>query len=263
MNRGWWRCCRWWSSRWCMCMNRGWWRCSIRGCVSIAGLRVGVILVLWWVVWRWFRISLWLVWRVVWFWLRWIVGLLLRWVVRFLRWVVWLGAWLWVLRVIRRRLLWVLRVISRLRVSWFMSRLMLGWRWWGSIGIVRLRFRIGFRVLLGIGLVDRLLVFRLWVGLWIWLRVWLVGRLGVLLRIWLRVLLGVRLVHWLMVLRFRDWFSSRLRVGFRNRSRVDRGRVGWWGRRVVRWRWWTIRISISSHDLVVASVLLELVHGDP
>merc|ERR1719233_1936553 len=113
-------------------MNRGWWRCSIRGRMSIAGLRVGVILVL--------------------------------------RGVVWLGAWLWVLRVIRRRLLWVLRVISWLRVSWlrvswFMSRLMLGWRWWGSIGIVRLRFRIGFRVLLGVGLVDRLLVFRLRVGL--------------------------------------------------------------------------------------------------
>jgi len=31
---------------------------------------------------------------------------------------------------------------------------------------------------------------------------------------------------------------------------------------VVRWRWWTIRISISCHDLVVASMLLELVHGD-
>merc|ERR1719233_420867 len=211
-------------------MNRGWWRCSIRGRVSIAGLRVGVVLVLRGVVWR-----------VVWFWLRWIVGLLLWWVVWFLRWVVWLGAWLRVLRVIRRRLLWVLRVISWLRVSWFMSRLMLGWRWWGSIGIVRLRFRIRFRVLLRIGLV---------------------GRLGVLLRIGLRVLLGVRLVHWLMVLGFRDWFSSRLWVGFRNRSRVDRGRVGWWGRRVVRWRWWTIRISISSHDLVVASMLLELVHGD-
>merc|ERR1719233_2467419 len=151
-------------------MNRGWWRCSIRGRMSIAGLRVGVILVLWGVVWRWFRISLWLIRRVVRFWLRWIVGLLLRWVVWFLRWVVWLGAWLWVLRGIRRRLLWVLRVISWLRVSWlrvswFMSRLMLGWRWWGSIGIVRLRFRIGFRVLLGVGLVDRLLVFRLRVGL--------------------------------------------------------------------------------------------------
>merc|ERR1719193_2525859 len=119
-----------------------------------------------------------------------------------------------------------------------MNRLMLGWRWWGSIGIVRLRFRIGFRVLLGIGLVSRP---------------------GVLLRIRLRVLLGVRLVYWLVVLGLRDWFSSRLWVGFRNRSRVDRGRVGWWGRRVVRWRWWTIRISISSHDLVVASVLLELV----
>merc|ERR1712083_1094389 len=136
--------------------------------------------------------------------------------------------------------------MSWLRVSWFMNRLMLGWRCWGPIGIVRLRFRIGFRVLLGIGLVDRLLVFRL----------------GVLLRIRLRVLLGVRLVHWLMVLRLRDWFSSRLWVGFRNRSRVDRGRVWWWGRRVVRWRWWTIRISISSHDLVITSVLLELVHGD-
>merc|ERR1719233_375166 len=73
---------------------------------------------------------------------------------------------------------------------------------------------------------------------------------------------GVRLVHWLMVLGLRDWFSSRLWVGFRNRPWVDRGRVGWWGRRVVRWRWWTIRISISSHDLVIASVLLELVHGD-
>merc|ERR550519_1343891 len=130
-------------------MNRGWLRCSIRGRVSIAGLRVGVILVLWWVVWWWFRISLWLVWRVVWFWLRWIVGLLMGWVVR-------LWAWLWVLRVIRLRLLWVLRVISWLRVSWFMSRLMLGWRWWGSIGIVGLRFRIRFRVLLGIGLIDRL-----------------------------------------------------------------------------------------------------------
>merc|ERR550519_259990 len=87
-------------------MNRGWWMCSIRGRVSIAGLRVGV---LWGVVWWWFRISLWLVWRIVWFWLRWIVRLLLRWVVRFLSWVVWfllrwvvrLGAWLWVLRVIR------------------------------------------------------------------------------------------------------------------------------------------------------------------
>merc|ERR1719430_207856 len=171
MNRGWWWC--WW----CMCMNRGWWWCSIRGCVSIAGLRVGVILVLWGVVWWWFRISLWLVWRVVRFLLRWIVGLLLRWVVWFLRWVVWLGAWLW-----------VLRVISWLRVRWFMNRLMLGWRWWGSIGIVRLRFRIGFRVLLGIGLVDRLLVFWLRVGLRIRLRVWLVGSLGVLLRIGLRVL---------------------------------------------------------------------------
>jgi len=198
-------------------MNRGWWRCSIRGRMSIAGLRVGVILVLWGVVWRWFRISLWLVWRVVGFWLRWIVRLLLGWVVRvllrwivgLLRWVVRLGAWLWVLRVIRR-------------LSWFMSRLMLGWRWWGSIGIVRLRFRIGFRVLLGIGLVDRLLVFRLWVGLWIWLRVWLVGRLGVLLRVRLRVLLGVRLVYWLMVLGLRDWFSSRLWVRFRNRSRIHR-----------------------------------------
>merc|ERR1719233_177599 len=225
MNRGWWRC---------MCMNRGWWRCSIRGRMSIAGLRVGVILVLWGVVWWWFRVRLWLVRWVVWF---------LRWVVRFLRWVVWLGAWLW-----------VLQVISWLRVRWFMNRLMLGWRWWGSIGIVRLRFRIGFRVLLGIGLVDRLLVFRLRVGLRIWLRVWLVSRL--------RVLLGVRLVHWLMVLGLRDWFSNRLWVGFRTRSRVDRGRVGWWCRRVVRWRWWTIRISISSHDLVVASMLLELVHGD-
>merc|ERR1719233_579980 len=99
-----------------------------------------------------------------------------------------------------------------------MNRLMLGWRWWGSIGIVRLRFRIGFRVLLGIGLVDRLPVFRLRVGLRIWLRVWLVSRFGVLLRIRLRILLGVRLVHG-----FRDWFSSRLWVGFRNRSRVDRG----------------------------------------
>merc|ERR1719233_2644054 len=125
-------------------MNRGWWRCSIRGRVSIAWLRVGVILVLRGVVWWWFRISLWLVWRVVWFWLRWIVRLLLRWVVR-------LGAWLWVLRIIRRL------VISWLRLSWFMNRLMLGGRWWGSIGIVRLRFRIGFRVLLGIWLVDRLL----------------------------------------------------------------------------------------------------------
>merc|ERR1719193_791057 len=122
-------------------MNRGWWRCSIRGRMSIAGLRVGVILVLWGVLRRWFRVSLWLVWRVVWFLLRWIVWLLLRW-------VVWLVAWLWVLRVIRRRLLRVLRVISWLRVRWFMNRLMLGWRWWGSIGIVRLRFRIGFRVLL-------------------------------------------------------------------------------------------------------------------
>merc|ERR1712212_598810 len=154
--------------------------------MSIAGLRVGVILVLWWVVWRWFRISLWLVW--------WVVGLLLWWVVWFLRWVVWLGAWLWVLRVIRRL------VISWLRVSWFMDRLMLGWRWWGSIGIVRLRFRIGFWVLLGIGLVDRLLVLRLRVGLRIWLRVWLMSRLGVLLRIRLRVLLGVRLIYWLMIL---------------------------------------------------------------
>merc|ERR1719233_1228221 len=98
---------------------------------------------------------------VVWF-LRWVVWFLLRWVVR-------LGAWLWVLRVIRRL------VISWLRVSWFTSRLMLGWRWWGSIGIVRLRFRIR-------------------------LRVWLGSRLGVLLRIGLRVLLGVRLVYWLMVL---------------------------------------------------------------
>merc|ERR1719233_2673217 len=175
-----------------MCMNRGWWRCSIRGRMSIAGLRVGVILVLWWIV------GLLLRW-VVWF---------LRWVVRFLRWVVWLGAWLW-----------VLRVISWLRGRWFMNRLMLGWRWWSSIGIVRLRFRIRFRVFLGIGLVDRLLVFWLRVGLRVWL--------------------GVRLVYWLVVLGFRDWFSSRLRVGFRNRSRVDRGRVGWWGRRVVRWRWWT------------------------
>merc|ERR1719233_2110455 len=218
-----------------MCMNRGWWRCSIRGRMSIAGLRVGVILVLWGVVWL-------LLWWVVWF---------LRWIVRFLRWVVWLGAWLW-----------VLRVISWLRGRWFMNRLMLGWRWWGSIGIVRLRFRIRFRVFLGIGLVDRLLVFWLRVGLRIWLRVGLVSRLRVLLRIRLRVLLGVRLVYWLVVLGFRDWFSSRLRVGFRNRSRVDRGRVGWWGRRVVRWRWWTIRISIASHDLVVACVLLELVHGD-
>merc|ERR1719233_1895857 len=119
-------------------MNRGWWRCSIRGRMSIAGLRVGVILVLWGVVWWWFRISLWLVWRVVWFWLRWVVRILLRWVVWLLRWVVRLGAWLWVLRVIRRL------VISWLRVSWFMNRLMLGWRWWGSIGIVRLGFRIGF-----------------------------------------------------------------------------------------------------------------------
>merc|ERR1719233_561223 len=142
MNRGWWRC---------MCMNRGWWRCSIRGRMTIAGLRVGVILVLWGVVWWWFRVRLWLVWRVVWFWLRGIVGLLLRWVVwflrwvvRFLRWVVWLGAWLW-----------VLQVISWLRVRWFMNRL-----------------------LLGIGLVDRLLVFRLRVGLRIWLRVWLVSRFG-------------------------------------------------------------------------------------
>merc|ERR1712212_1067842 len=118
--------------------------------MSIAGLRVGVILVLWWVVWRWFRISLWLVW--------WVVGLLLWWVVWFLRWVVWLGAWLWVLRVIRRL------VISWLRVSWFMNRLMLGWRWWGSIGIVRLGFRIGFRVWLRIGLVDRLLVLRFRIG---------------------------------------------------------------------------------------------------
>merc|ERR1719233_2409594 len=119
--------------------------------MSIAGLRVGVILVLWGVVWRWFRISLWLVRRVVRFWLRWVVWFL-RWVVWSLRWVVWfllrwvvrLGAWLWVLWVIRRL------VISWLRVSWFMSRLMLGWRWWGRIGIVRLRFRIRLRVLLGI-----------------------------------------------------------------------------------------------------------------
>merc|ERR1719233_675847 len=116
-----------------------------------------------------------------------------------------------------------------------MNRLMLGWRWWGSIGIIRLRFRIRFSVLLRIGLVDRLLVFRLRVGLRIWIRVWLVSRLG--------VMLGIGFIPWLMVLGFRDWFSSRLWVGFRNRSRVDRGRVGWWGRRVVRWRWWTIRIS--------------------
>merc|ERR1719233_2679164 len=116
-------------------MNRGWRRCSIRGRMTIAGLRVGVILVLWGGVWR-----------VIWFWLRWVVGILLRWVVGLLRWVVRLRAWLWVLRVIRRL------VISWLRVSWFMNRLMLGWRWRGSIGIVRLRFRIGFRVLLGIGL---------------------------------------------------------------------------------------------------------------
>merc|ERR1719233_2039503 len=97
---------------------------------------------------------------------------MLRWVVWFLRWVVWflvrwvvrLGAWLWVLRGIRRLgLSWV-------RVSWFMNWLMLGWRWWGPIGIVRLRFRIGFWVLLGIGLVDRLLVFRLRIGLRIWSR---------------------------------------------------------------------------------------------
>merc|ERR550519_3145127 len=205
-------------------MNRGWCRCSIRGRMSMAGLRVGVILVLWGIVWRWLRVSLWLVWRVVRFWLRWIVRLLLRWVVRFLRWVVWfllrwivwfllrwvvrLGAWLWVLRVIRRL------VISWLRVSWFMSRLMLGLRWWGPIRIVGLRFRIRFWVLLGIGLVDRLLVFRLGVGLRIWLRVWLVSRLGVLLRIGLRVWLGVRLVYWLMVLGLRDWFSSRLWVWF-------------------------------------------------
>merc|ERR1719425_83810 len=104
-----------------------------------------------------------------------------------------------------------------------MNRLMLGWRWWGSIGIVRLRFRIRFRVFLGIGLVDRLLVFWLRVGLRIWLRVGLVSRLRVLLRIGLRVLLGVRLVHWLMVLRLRDRFSSRLWVRFRNRSRIDGG----------------------------------------
>merc|ERR1711911_411496 len=193
--------------------------------MSIAGLRVGVVLVLWGVVWWWFRISLWLVWRVVWFWLRWIVGLLLRWVVWFLRWVVrfllrwvvWLRAWLWVLRVIRR------------------------------LGIIWLR--VGLRIWLR-------------VGLRIWLRVGLVSRLRILLRIGLRVLLGVRLVYWLMVLGLGDWFSSRLWVWFRNRSRVDRGRVGWWGRGVVRWRWWTIRIRISSHDLVVASMLLELVHGD-
>jgi len=210
-------------------MNRGWWRCSIRGRMSIAGLRVGVILVLWGIVWRWLRVSLWLVWRIVWFWLRWIVGLLLRWVVWFLRWIVWfllrwvvrLGAWFWVLRVIRRL------VMSWLRVSWFMSRLMLGW---SPIRIVGLRFRIRFRVLLGIGLVDRLLVFwlrvglRIWlrVGLRIWLRVWLVSRLRVLLRIRLRVLLGVRLVYWLMVLGLRDWFSCRLWVRFRNRPRIDR-----------------------------------------
>merc|ERR1712183_4647 len=149
---------------------RGWWMCSISGCVTVTGLRgVGIIpvLVLWGVIRGRLSVCLWLVRRVVRFWLRWVVRLRLRLVVWLrLRWIVWLGAWLWVLKVIR--LLWVWLVSWRM--VGFMNRFVLGWRWC-LIRIVRLRFRIRFWVLLGVRLVDRLLIFRFGIGLRVGFRI--------------------------------------------------------------------------------------------
>merc|ERR1719153_980435 len=131
---------------------------------------------------------------------------------------------------------------------------MIFWLWvrmriWFRVWLIN---RLGIR--LRIRLVDRLMIFWLWVRMRIWFRVWLIDRLGIRLWVWL--------VHGVVELGLWDRFSNRLRMRFRNRTRIDRRRIRWWGGRVVRWRWWTIWISISSHDLMHPRVLLELVHRD-